>query len=66
MFFKKKTVQKQVNQNNASKQNNTSNNDFAQEKRLYEFRENMKKLSKDENSAKLLAKQLSRLILKSK
>ncbi|WP_257928184.1 hypothetical protein UPTC5044_0741 [Campylobacter lari] len=60
MFFKKKTVQKQVNQNN------TSNNDFAQEKRLYEFRENMKKLSKDENSAKLLAKQLSRLILKSK
>ncbi|WP_257937596.1 molybdenum cofactor biosynthesis protein [Campylobacter lari] len=66
MFFKKKTVQKQVNQNNASKQNNTSNNDFAQEKRLYEFRENMKKLSKDENSAKLLARQLSRLILKSK
>ncbi|EGO4877371.1 hypothetical protein UPTC5083_00747 [Campylobacter lari] len=66
MFFKKKTVQKQVNQNNTSKQNNTSNNDFAQEKRLYEFRENMKKLSKDENSAKLLAKQLSRLILKSK
>ncbi|MCV3446343.1 molybdenum cofactor biosynthesis protein [Campylobacter lari] len=60
MFFKKKTVQKQANQNN------TSNNDFAQEKRLYEFRENMKKLSKDENSAKLLAKQLSRLILKSK
>ncbi|EAK0445856.1 molybdenum cofactor biosynthesis protein [Campylobacter lari] len=66
MFFKKKTIQKQVNQNNTSKQNNTSNNDFAQEKRLYEFRENMKKLSKDENSAKLLAKQLSRLILKSK
>ncbi|EGH4467275.1 molybdenum cofactor biosynthesis protein [Campylobacter lari] len=66
MFFKKKTVQKQVNQNNTSKQNNTSNNDFAQEKRLYEFRENMKKLSKDENSAKLLAKQLSRLIQKSK
>ncbi|EAI4827915.1 molybdenum cofactor biosynthesis protein [Campylobacter lari] len=65
MFFKKKTVQKQVNQNNTSKQNNTSN-DFAQEKRLYEFREKMKKLSKDENSAKLLAKQLSRLILKSK
>ncbi|EAK9943972.1 molybdenum cofactor biosynthesis protein [Campylobacter lari] len=66
MFFKKKTIQKQVNQNNTSKQNNTSNNDFAQEKRLYEFRENMKKLSKDENSAKLLAKQLSRLIQKSK
>ncbi|AKJ53529.1 hypothetical protein CD56_04015 [Campylobacter lari] len=66
MFFKKKTTQRQVNQNNTSKQNNTSNNDFAQEKRLYEFRENMKKLSKDENSAKLLAKQLSRLILKSK
>ncbi|AJD01689.1 molybdenum cofactor biosynthesis protein [Campylobacter lari] len=66
MFFKKKIVQKQVNQNNTSKQNNTSNNDFAQEKRLYEFRENMKKLSKDENSAKLLAKQLSRLIQKSK
>ncbi|EAK0793148.1 UNVERIFIED_CONTAM: molybdenum cofactor biosynthesis protein [Campylobacter lari] len=65
MFFKKKTVQKQVNQNNTSKQNNTSN-DFAQEKRLYEFREKMKKLSKDENSAKLLAKQLSRLIQKSK
>lgn len=66
MFFKKKTAQKQVNQNNISKQNNTSNNDFAQEKRLYEFRENMKKLSKDENSAKLLARQLSRLIQKSK
>ncbi|HEG2606020.1 molybdenum cofactor biosynthesis protein [Campylobacter sp. W0066.1] len=60
MFFKKKTTQKQI------KQNNTSNNDFAQEKRLYEFRENMKKLSKDENSAKLLARQLSRLIQKSK
>ncbi|MBX1175918.1 molybdenum cofactor biosynthesis protein [Campylobacter lari] len=56
MFFKKKTAQKQSNQSNNSKQNNTSNNDFAQEKRLYEFRENMKKLSKDENSAKLLAK----------
>ncbi|BEK14059.1 molybdenum cofactor biosynthesis protein [Campylobacter lari] len=66
MFFKKKTAQKQSNQSNNSKQNNTSNNDFAQEKRLYEFRENMKKLSKDENSAKLLAKQLSRLIQKSK
>lgn len=38
MFFKKKTTQKQVNQSNTSKQNNTSNNDFAQEKRLYEFR----------------------------
>ncbi|AJD06264.1 hypothetical protein [Campylobacter lari] len=60
MFFKKKTMQKQV------KQNNISNNDFAQEKRLYEFKENMKKLSKDENSAKLLARQLSRLIQKSK
>ncbi|EAI3905647.1 MULTISPECIES: molybdenum cofactor biosynthesis protein [Campylobacter] len=66
MFFKKKTAQKQVKQNNISKQDNTLNNDFAQEKRLYEFRENMKKLSKDENSAKLLAKQLSRLIQKSK
>ncbi|EAI8628675.1 molybdenum cofactor biosynthesis protein [Campylobacter lari] len=66
MFFKKKTVQKQVKQNNISKQDNTLNNDFAQEKRLYEFRENMKKLSKNENSAKLLAKQLSRLIQKSK
>ncbi|XMD72843.1 hypothetical protein UPTC15744_00825 [Campylobacter lari] len=53
-------MQKQV------KQNNISNNDFAQEKRLYEFKENMKKLSKDENSAKLLARQLSRLIQKSK
>ncbi|OCX42780.1 hypothetical protein A7X81_05505 [Campylobacter ornithocola] len=66
MFFKKKTIQKQVNQSNTSKQNNTLNNDFSQEKRLYEFRENMKKLSKDENSAKLLARQLSRLIQKSK
>ncbi|EAJ0360355.1 molybdenum cofactor biosynthesis protein [Campylobacter lari] len=66
MFFKKKTAQKQANQSNISKQNNTSNNDFTQEKRLYEFRENMKKLSKDENSAKLLARQLSRLIQKSK
>ncbi|MCV3386466.1 molybdenum cofactor biosynthesis protein [Campylobacter lari] len=66
MFFKKKTAQKQVKQNNISKQDNTLNNDFAQEKRLYEFRENMKKLSKDENSAKLLARQLSRLIQKSK
>ncbi|EAI4440400.1 MULTISPECIES: molybdenum cofactor biosynthesis protein [Campylobacter] len=66
MFFKKKTAQKQVKQNNISKQDNTLNNDFAQEKRLYEFRENMKKLSKNENSAKLLAKQLSRLIQKSK
>ncbi|EAJ6151627.1 TPA: molybdenum cofactor biosynthesis protein [Campylobacter lari subsp. concheus] len=65
MFFKKKIVQKQVKQNNTSKQDNTSN-DFTQEKRLYEFRENMKKLSKDENSAKLLARQLSRLIQKSK
>ncbi|HEC1747931.1 hypothetical protein L8W40_03640 [Campylobacter sp. IFREMER_LSEM_CL1846] len=55
MFFKKKTAQKQVKQNNISKQDNTLNNDFAQEKRLYEFRENMKKLSKNENSAKLLA-----------
>ncbi|EAJ0348533.1 molybdenum cofactor biosynthesis protein [Campylobacter lari] len=66
MFFKKKTAQKQVKQNNISKQDNTLNNDFAQEKRLYEFKENMKKLSKNENSAKLLAKQLSRLIQKSK
>ncbi|MFG5140275.1 molybdenum cofactor biosynthesis protein [Campylobacter lari] len=66
MFFKKKTAQKQVKQNNISKQDNTLNNNFAQEKRLYEFRENMKKLSKNENSAKLLAKQLSRLIQKSK
>ncbi|EAJ5678019.1 molybdenum cofactor biosynthesis protein [Campylobacter lari] len=66
MFFKKKTAQKQVKQNNISKQDNTLNNDFTQEKRLYEFRENMKKLSKNENSAKLLAKQLSRLIQKSK
>ncbi|MCR8685723.1 molybdenum cofactor biosynthesis protein [Campylobacter sp. 1569] len=65
MFFKKKIVQKQVKQNNTSKQDNTSN-DFTQEKRLYEFRENMKKLSKDENSAKFLARQLSRLIQKSK
>lgn len=59
-MFKKKIVQK------PAKQNNTLNNDFAQEKRLYEFRENMKKLSKDENSAKLLARQLSKLIQKSK
>ncbi|MBT0825001.1 MULTISPECIES: molybdenum cofactor biosynthesis protein [Campylobacter] len=66
MFFKKKIVQKQVKQNNILKQDNTLNNDFTQEKRLYEFRENMKKLSKDENSAKLLARQLSRLIQKSK
>ncbi|MCV3393965.1 molybdenum cofactor biosynthesis protein [Campylobacter sp. CNRCH_2013_0671h] len=66
MFFKKKTAQKQIKQNNISKQDNTLNNDFTQEKRLYEFRENMKKLSKNENSAKLLAKQLSRLIQKSK
>lgn len=66
MFFKKKIVQKQVKQNNILKQDNTLNNDFTQEKRLYEFRENMKKLSKDENNAKLLARQLSRLIQKSK
>ncbi|MBF7042759.1 molybdenum cofactor biosynthesis protein [Campylobacter volucris] len=64
MFFKKKTPQ--TKQNNTSKQNSTTKTDFAQEKRLYEFKNNMKKLSQDENSAMLLAKQLSRLIIKSK
>lgn len=64
MFFKKKTPQ--TKQNNTSKQNNTAKTDFAQEKRLCEFKNNMKKLSQDENSAMLLAKQLSRLIIKSK
>lgn len=64
MFFKKKTPQ--TKQNNTLKQNSTTKTDFAQEKRLYEFKNNMKKLSQDENSAMLLAKQLSRLIIKSK
>ncbi|MBF7044841.1 hypothetical protein, partial [Campylobacter volucris] len=63
MFFKKKTPQ--TKQNNTLKQNSTTKTDFAQEKRLYEFKNNMKKLSQDENSAMLLAKQLSRLIIKS-
>ncbi|AJC94036.1 molybdenum cofactor biosynthesis protein [Campylobacter volucris] len=64
MFFKKKTPQ--TKQNNTLKQNSITKTDFAQEKRLYEFKNNMKKLSQDENSAMLLAKQLSRLIIKSK
>lgn len=64
MFFKKKTPQ--TKQNNTSKQNSIVKTDFAQDKRLYEFKNNMKKLSQDENSAMLLAKQLSRLIIKSK
>ncbi len=53
MFFKK-TPQK------ISKQNE----DFSQEKRLYEFRENIKRLSKNEKSVEFLAKQLSRLVEK--
>lgn len=57
MFFKK---------SNKTKTKNTkiSSQDFSQEKRLYEFKENMKKLSKDTKSAEFLAKQLSRLIKK--
>ncbi|AJC84627.1 hypothetical protein [Campylobacter peloridis] len=67
MFFKKKNTQKTTKQNNNLKQNDfIKNNDITQEKRLFEFKENIKKLSKNENSAIILAKQLSRLIQKSK
>ncbi|AJC90630.1 MULTISPECIES: hypothetical protein [Campylobacter] len=66
MFFKKKTPQKPTKPNKTTKQESIYKNDFSQEKRLYEFKENMKKLSQNENSAMILAKQLSRLIQKSK
>ncbi|AJC92390.1 hypothetical protein CSUB8523_0869 [Campylobacter subantarcticus LMG 24377] len=65
-MFLKKTPQKPTKPNNTTNQESIYKNDFSQEKRLYEFKENMKKLSQNENSAMILAKQLSRLIQKSK
>ncbi|WP_139470657.1 molybdenum cofactor biosynthesis protein [Campylobacter armoricus] len=64
-FMKKKKIPKIPKKNISYQQDIGFENDFAQEKRLYDFKENMKKLSKDENSAMILAKQLSRLIQKS-
>ncbi|AJC86271.1 hypothetical protein [Campylobacter sp. RM16704] len=64
-FMKKKKIPIAPKKDNNYKQDIGFESDFAQEKRLYEFKENMKKLSKDENTAMILAKQLSRLIQKS-
>ncbi|EDD0629596.1 molybdenum cofactor biosynthesis protein [Campylobacter coli] len=56
MFFKKKITQKQ---NTRAK---ISINDAVLDDRLYEFKNKIQKISKDEASASLLARQLSRLI----
>ncbi|EAI4692456.1 molybdenum cofactor biosynthesis protein [Campylobacter coli] len=56
MFFKKKITQKQ---NTRAK---ISINDAVLDDRLYKFRNKIQKISKDEASASLLARQLSRLI----
>ncbi|EIA96812.1 hypothetical protein [Campylobacter coli] len=56
MFFKKKITQKQ---NTRVK---ISINDAVLDDRLYKFKNKIQKISKDEASASLLARQLSRLI----
>ncbi|EGS8474197.1 molybdenum cofactor biosynthesis protein [Campylobacter coli] len=56
MFFKKKITQKQ---NTRAK---ISINDAVLDDRLYKFKNKIQKISKDETSASLLARQLSRLI----
>ncbi|ECH5017044.1 molybdenum cofactor biosynthesis protein [Campylobacter coli] len=56
MFFKKKITQKQ---NTRAK---ISINDVVLDDRLYKFKNKIQKISKDEASASLLARQLSRLI----
>ena len=56
MFFKKKITQKQ---NTRAK---ISINDAVLDDRLYKFKNKIQKISKDEASASLLARQLSRLI----
>ncbi|EAI0918330.1 TPA: molybdenum cofactor biosynthesis protein, partial [Campylobacter coli] len=55
-FFKKKITQKQ---NTRAK---ISINDAVLDDRLYKFKNKIQKISKDEASASLLARQLSRLI----
>ncbi|EDK5007035.1 molybdenum cofactor biosynthesis protein [Campylobacter coli] len=56
MFFKKKITQKQ---NTRAK---ISINDAVLDDRLNKFKNKIQKISKDEASASLLARQLSRLI----
>ncbi|EAK8023462.1 molybdenum cofactor biosynthesis protein [Campylobacter coli] len=56
MFFKKKITQKQ---NTRAK---ISINDAVLDDRLYKFKNKIQKISKDEASVSLLARQLSRLI----
>ncbi|EDO8855911.1 molybdenum cofactor biosynthesis protein [Campylobacter coli] len=56
MFFKKKITQKQ---NTRAK---ISINDAVLDDRLYKFKNKIQKISKDEASASLLARQLRRLI----
>ncbi|EKM2538073.1 molybdenum cofactor biosynthesis protein [Campylobacter coli] len=56
MFFKKKITQKQ---NTRAK---ISISDAVLDDRLYKFKNKIQKISKDEASASLLARQLSRLI----
>lgn len=56
IFFKKKITQKQ---NTRAK---ISINDAVLDDRLYKFKNKIQKISKDEASASLLARQLSRLI----
>lgn len=54
MFFKKKTLQKEKPK--------ISVNDVILDDRLYKFKNKVQKISKDEASVSLLARQLSRLI----
>lgn len=54
MFFKKKTLQKEKHK--------ISVNDVILDDRLYEFKNKVQKISKNEASVSLLARQLSRLI----
>ncbi|HDZ5065704.1 TPA: molybdenum cofactor biosynthesis protein [Campylobacter jejuni] len=56
MFFKKKILQKQ------KQKPKISINDAILDDRLYEFKNKVQKISKDEVSVSLLARQLSRLI----
>ncbi|MCW1332764.1 molybdenum cofactor biosynthesis protein [Campylobacter jejuni] len=56
MFFKKKVPHKQ---NTRSK---IPTNDIILDDRLYKFKNKIQKISKDEASVSLLARQLSRLI----
>ncbi|EFC33254.1 molybdenum cofactor biosynthesis protein [Campylobacter jejuni] len=56
MFFKKKILQKQ------KEKPKISTNDAILDDRLYEFKNKVQKISKDEVSVSLLARQLSRLI----